>query len=119
MPIARPLDEFLAEDARGDHEELQEEPIVAKPHEEVRAQDDRKRAAAEYPAIAAKPRDEHVETVGEEQLRRDQRDVSVDLAPVPSPVGINAGLHRRLDVMNRQGTDLVGEPAAGSSELAA
>ena len=83
--------------------ELQDEPVVLEPEKQVRAEDDRKRTEAEHVLFAARPRQQHVERVGEEQLREEQRHEVVDRRPVPAPVGVDGELAKALDVMLGRG----------------
>src|ERR1017187_6921686 len=55
--VPLPLDELLAQHTRGHHQELQEEPVVAKPQKQVGTQDNGKRAEAQYPFVAPRQMD--------------------------------------------------------------
>ena len=88
--VALPAHERLAEEADRDQQELQDEPVVLEPEEQVGAEDDRERAEAEQVALAPRPRQQHVEGVGEEELPDEQRHVVVDRRPVLAPVGVDA-----------------------------
>ena len=101
--VTVPPDELLPEEPDGDEEELQVEPVVPEPEEQVRAEDDRKRPEPEDEAAAARPRQQHVERVGEDDLRDQQPRVVVDRPPVPPPVRVDRDVAHRLDVVLRAG----------------
>src|SRR5690606_458724 len=83
--VPLPAQELLPGQRERDHDELPVEPRVAEPQEKTDAEDDRKRAEAEHEPAAARPRQQAVQTVREEDLRDDQRRRAIDLAPVVSP----------------------------------
>ena len=112
-PSRRHVMKFLAEHAGGHQQELQEEPVVFEPQKQIRAEDDWKRTEAENPLIAPRPAHQHVQNVDKHNLRNNQRRVVIHLAPVPSPIQIDAGVHRELDIVNRLGDDGVAEYAPG------
>ena len=85
----------------GDEQELEGEPVVPEPQEQVGAEDDREAARSRPKVLAARPRQQHVEGVGEEQLADEQRHVGVDRRPVPAPVGVDAQRGSTLDVVLR------------------
>ena len=78
-------------ETHGDEQKLQAEPVVLEPQEQVRAEDDRERPEAEQIGLAARPGQQHVERVREEQLRRRAAGEVVDRRPVPAPVRVNGG----------------------------
>ena len=106
--LALPLNEFLAQDAGGDEKELQIKPIVLEPQKQIGAHDDGDRSETEHPLIAARPAHQHVQRIGEDNLRGDQRHIVVNLAPVPSPIQVNRGVHHELHIVHRPGDKLVG-----------
>ena len=99
--VAFPLDEGLAEEADGDEQELEGEPVVLEPQEQVGAEHDRNRPEADAEGPLARPRQQGVERVGEEHLREQQRQVGVDRRPVVAPVGVDAQVAAHLDVVLR------------------
>ena len=52
MAVAFPSDKFFAENDYRDHGELQIEPVVAKPQEQIHAEDNRNRTKAENPVVS-------------------------------------------------------------------
>ena len=56
-------------------------------------------AEAERVGVAPRPREQHVERVGEEQLRHDEMRGVVDLPPVPAPVQQHRPLRAGLEVV--------------------
>ena len=113
-PLASPLDERLPEEARPHHQELQVEPVVGEPEEEVGAEDDGKGPEAEHVAFAPRPREQHVEGVGEDQLRQQKPGEVVDRPPVPAPAGEHGELHEGLQVVLRAQDDLEPPGCSGS-----
>ena len=99
--VAMPPDEFLPEESDGHEDELQVEPVVPEPQEQVGAEDDRERPEPEDEAAAARPRQQHVERVGEDDLRHQQPGVVVNRLPVPPPVRVDRDVAHRLDVVLR------------------
>ncbi len=97
--FAVPADQLLAQEADRDHQELQVEPVVPEPEEEVDAEDDREGPEAQRVALSPGPREQHVEGVREEELRGDERGHLVHGPPEPPPVGENRELAHRLDVV--------------------
>ena len=100
-PLAVPAHELLTEKPDRDHQELQVEPIVPEPEEEVDAEDDGEGPEAEHVLLTPRPREQHVEDVGEHELRGQQHSEVVDGSPVPSPVGKHRDLDHRLHVVLR------------------
>ncbi len=94
-----PAHELLPHEPDRKHEELQVEPVVPEPEEQVRAENDGKRPEAEHIATAARPGQKHVEGVGEHQLRHEKPNEVVDRPPVPAPVREHGYLNERLQVM--------------------
>ena len=82
-----------------DEQKLEAEPVVLEPQEQVRAEDDRERPEAEHIGLAARPRQQHVERIREQQLGHDQRREVVDRAPVPAPVRVDGEVAEALDVV--------------------
>ena len=72
-PSFVPADQLLAGERQCNHQELQVEPIRLEPEEQVDAEDDRERTEAERVGVAPRPGEQHVERVGEEELRGDER----------------------------------------------
>ena len=99
--VAMPPDEFLPEESDGHEDELQVEPVVPEPQEQVRTKDDRERPEPENEAAAPRPRQQHVERVGEDDLRHQQPGVVVNRLPVPPPVRVDRDVAHRLDVVLR------------------
>src|SRR5688572_19248690 len=97
--IALPTDKRLADKPQRDQRELQAEPVVFEPEKQVRAEDDREGAETEDVVFAPRPRQQHVECVGKEQLAEEKRREIVDGRPVPSPICVDGELTRALDVM--------------------
>ena len=83
--VLLPADQLLGAEADGDEQELEGEPLRHEPQEQVDAEDDRKRAEAERVAVAARPRQQHVEGVGEQELRRHEWQVVVHPGASASP----------------------------------
>ena len=54
-PFPLPAHIFLAEKAQRDHQELQVEPVVTEPQEQVDAEDDREGSEAQYVIPATRP----------------------------------------------------------------
>ena len=96
-----PLNQCLAEKPGRQHQELQVEPIVAKPEKEIRAQDDRKRAESEYVSWPPRPGQQHVECIGKEQLRHQQPRVVVHRSPEVAPIEDDRQLNRGLQIVLR------------------
>ena len=99
--VALPAQELLRDEADRHHHELPIEPRVLEPEEQREAEDDGKRAEAQSERAAVRPRQEAVETVGEQQLRNDQRRRVVHLAPVEAPIEDQRALQARLQVVLR------------------
>ena len=102
-PFAVPLPphELLPHEPDREHQELQVEPVIPEPKEQIRAEDDGKRSEAEHVAVAPGPGQQHVEGVGEHQLRQEEPGEVVDRPPVPAPVRKHGQLNERLQVMLR------------------
>src|SRR5262245_18888776 len=94
-----PPDELLTQDPDRDEDELQIKPVIAEPQEQVRAEDDREGTEAEDEAAAPRPRQQHVERIGEDDLRDQQPGVGVHWRPIPTPVRIDREMAHRLDVV--------------------
>ena len=88
------------------------EPVRLEPEEQVDAEDHRKGAEAERVGLPPRPAKQHVEGVGEEQLRGDERGGVVDRPPVPAPVEQHRTLRARLEVVLLPQDDLQRERAA-------
>ena len=105
-----PAHELLPQETDRDHQELQVEPLVAEPYEQVCAQDDRKRPETQDPLVPAAPAEQGVERVCKDDLCEDQAGFIVDFAPIPSPVRVDCELNGRLDVVMLPGNEVVFEP---------
>ena len=101
----------------GDHQELQEKPICLEPQKKGGAEDNRKRTESEYPFIATRPAHQHVEDIDESDLRHDQGNLVIHLAPVPAPIGVNRGMHDHLHVVDRFGNDFITQLTAAPDNL--
>ena len=115
--LAPPLHEGLPQETRPHHQELQVEPVVREPEEEVGAEDDGKGAEAEDVALAPRPREQHIEGVGEHQLRQQQPGEVVDRAPIPPPAREHRELHEGLQVVLRAQDDLEAARCAGTRQF--
>ena len=115
--VSFPGNELLAEYARSHHGELQEIPIWLEPKKQVCAEHDGERTEPEYPIVAPRPTNQHIQGVDENNLRDDQRDLVINLAPIPSPVRVNAGMHRELHVVNGFGDEFIMQFASSSNDL--
>ena len=111
-----PAKELLGAVPERHQEELQGKPLGPEPEEQVDAEDDRHRAEAERMAVAARPREQRLERVGEQELAGDQVREVVHVAPVPSPVREDGDLRQRLQVMLRAEGDVQPEGAAAGCD---
>lgn len=114
--ISFPGEIFLANYADGEHDELKQEPVIAEPKEKIGAKDDRDGAETGDPAVAPRPAEKHVQRIDKDDLDQDEWDVVEDLAPVPSPIGIEAGVHDQLHIMRGLGQELQCERPAGGAD---
>ena len=94
-----PAQQLLGREAERHQQELEIEPVVPEPEEEVDAEDDRDGAEAHPLRVAPGPAEEQVEPVGEGELPRDERNRVVDRRPVPAPVEEHGGLRAGLQVV--------------------
>jgi hypothetical protein len=97
--VARPAQELLGEKAERDHRELQVEPVVLEPQEQVDAENDRERPETEDELAPVRPREEAVEAVGKQELRGNERRSVIDLAPVIAPIQEDRALLTSLQVV--------------------
>ena len=94
-----PREKFLRGETNGDHEQLQEKPLRREPEKQIDAKDDRNRPEPEHVGVAPRQRQQHVEGIAEQQLRRDERCLVVHRTPVPAPIEQHRGLRARLKVV--------------------
>ena len=99
--VPLPAHERLAGKAERDQGKLQGEPVVLEPEKQVGAEDDREGAKPQAVFLAPRPRQEHVERVGKQELADEQRQEVVDRRPVPPPIGVHGELTAALNVMLR------------------
>ena len=97
--VARPAQELLGEKAERHHRELQVEPVVLEPEEQLDAENDRERAEAEHEGAPVRPREQAVEAVGKQELRGNERRGVIDLAPVVAPIQDDRALQTGLQVV--------------------
>jgi hypothetical protein len=97
--VARPAQELLGEKAERHHRELQIEPVVLKPQEQVDAENDRERPETERELAPVRPGEQAVETVGKQELRGNERRGVIDLAPVVAPIQDDRALLTGLQVV--------------------
>ena len=97
--VPLPAQQLLGREAERHEHELEVEPVVPEPEEQVDAEDDRHRAEADPVGVAPGPAEEQVEPVGEGELAGDERDGVVDRRPVPAPVEEHGGLRAGLQVV--------------------
>ena len=98
-PVTGPCHQLLPEEPDGDHQELQDEPVVTEPEKQVGAQNDRERAEPKSPRVASRPGQQHVEGVRKHDLRDDEPGVIGHLRPVPSPVEEYAAVSHELQIV--------------------
>ena len=85
--LTMPAHELLSQEPEGDHQELQVEPLVPEPQEEVDAEDDGEGTEPEHVGLSPSPGEQNVERVGEGELGGEEPGEVVDGPPVPAPVG--------------------------------
>ena len=116
-PRLVPPDQLLDPEADSHHHKLEIEPVWLQPQEEIDAEDYRKRSKPQRVRVAPGPREQPIERVSEQQLRYDQVDRVVHLAPVPPPVQKDSQLGARLHVVLFAEDDVERQaPAAGRRE---
>ena len=98
-PVSLPTHIFLAHEADGNHQELEIEPIVSKPEKQVDTEDNRNRSKAQAVLATSGPGQQHIESIGKQQLADYQPGMVVHRTPVVAPVGIDAELHHRLNIV--------------------
>src|SRR5262245_4593332 len=103
------MDELFCCEAKRHHHELEIEPLRLEQEEQVCAEDDRKRKEPECVSVSPRPGQQHVEGIGEEQLRDDQIKRIVYLPPVPPPVREDGRLKARLQIVLRPGPEFQSE----------
>src|SRR5687768_15606697 len=99
--VALPAHKSLAEEAQRDECELQAEPIVLEPEKQVGAENNWEGAEANDIRFAPRPRQQHVEGIGEEQLTEKKRREIINGRPIPSPIRVHAELTKALNVVLR------------------
>ena len=104
--VPLPADQLLGGEAERHQDELEVEPVVREPEEQVDAEDDGNGAEAEPVRVPPRPAEQQVEPVGEDELAGDERDGVVDRRPVPAPVEEHGRLRAGLQVVLRAGGDL-------------
>ena len=97
--VARPAQELLGEKAERHHRELQVEPVVLEPEEQGDAEDDGERAEAKHEGAPVRPREQAVEAISKQELRRNERRGVIDLAPVVAPIQDDRALLAGLQVV--------------------
>src|SRR5579875_2079728 len=112
-----PSYEFLTQHTGGNHQKLQIEPIVPEPKKEICTHDDWKWSETQEPFVPPRPAHQHVECVSKHNLRDNERHIVVHLAPIPTPVGINATVHHELHIMHFVGNELIVQRSACSNYL--
>ena len=70
--LTLPRNQFLRDEADSDHQELQPEPFRLEPQKQIDAEHDRQRGKSEPICTASRPGEEHLDAVGENNLRQQQ-----------------------------------------------
>ena len=115
-PVPVPADQFFRGQSERHHRELQIEPVRLEPEEQIDAEDDGKRCEAESVGVAARPAEQHVERIREEQLREDEGREGIDRRPIPAPVQQHRSLRAGLQIVLFPQHDFERERSSGENE---
>ena len=100
-PFAVPTHILFTHKADGDHHELQIEPVIPEPQEQIGAENDRNRTKTKSVVALSRPGQQHVKAKGKQYLRRQQQHMFVNRVPVIPPVQVDAELDEHLDIVLR------------------
>ena len=107
-----PADQVFGGEPGGHHQELKVEPIRLEPEKQVDAEDHREWTEAQGVGVPPRPREQHLEPIGEKELGGNEIYRAVDLTPVPPPIQQYGSLSTCLEVVLPARHDLDDQDAA-------
>src|SRR2546427_553798 len=98
-PLFVPADQVFGGEPGRHHQELKVEPIRLEPEKQVDAEDHREWTEAQGVGVPPRPREKHLEPIGEKQLAGNESHRAVDLMPVQTPIQQTGSLGTRMEAV--------------------